>query len=106
MKDREAKFFQWAYAGVVCLAQILLQEANEQLADENDWPAHQKWDELNGSSRSIFLRKARKILGIPDDEFLLIVRSSDVEIDDIYNTDFSERDDEEERSEIDFIGDV
>lgn len=81
--------FRWAYAGVVYLAQIFLQEANDQRQQENEWPAGQTWSEINSTSRSIFLKQARKALGIDNDEFLAAVRSGDYDVDDIYNIEYA-----------------
>ena len=81
--------FRWAYTAVVYLAQILLQGSNDSRENENDWPAGQTWDEINQSSREIFLRKARSILSISHDEFLEPIRSGEIDVDEIFNTNFA-----------------
>lgn len=82
--ERELRNFRWAYSLLLVLAKRHLADANASLSEPNVWPAGQSWDELNGTSHSIFLRKAREEAGIPHDEFLEPVRSGDYDIDDLY----------------------
>ena len=78
-------YFKWAYIGVVYLAQIFF---NRRV---NEWPAGQTWSQLNGTSRSIFLKQAREALGIDHELFLTAVRSGKYDIDDIYETSFDQQ---------------
>jgi hypothetical protein len=72
--EEERRNFHWAYAALVALAKMCLAEANREREGERNWPAGQTWDELNGSSRSIFMQQAREKAGIPRDEFLALVQ--------------------------------
>ena len=59
------------------------------LADDNrtcgdNWPAGQSWDDLGGSSKSVYLHRARELAGIPHADFLAIVRADSDAIEDIY----------------------
>lgn len=81
------QFFRWAYAAIVALAIRRLKQANDEnkaAGEENCWPAGQEWRDLAGSSRASFLRLAREEAGIPNDEFLAVVRSGDIDVDDLY----------------------
>jgi hypothetical protein len=81
--DAERRNFRWAYALLVALAQRHLTDANSS-APAGCWPNGQKWSGLSGSSKAIFLTRAREEAGIPQDEFLAVVRSGAVEVDDLY----------------------
>ena len=74
--------FRWAYAAVCALAVKLLDEDNK-ICGKN-WPAGQSWNDLSGSSKSIFLHRARDLAGIPHDAFLAVVRADSDAIEDIY----------------------
>lgn len=62
------------YAGVVVKAQELLVKANHARPTPDEWPAGQKWTELAGTSKSMFMHQAREALGIDHDAFLKVVR--------------------------------
>lgn len=64
--------FRWLYAAVV-------REAKRELAD-NPWGSHEghEWGDINGTSKSVYLHRARDTLGIPHSEFLALVRSGKV----------------------------
>jgi len=74
--------FRWAYAAVCALAVKILEEDNRTCGD--NWPGGQSWDDLAGSSRSIYLHRARELAGIPHADFLAVVRGDVDEIADIY----------------------
>lgn len=74
--------FRWAYAAVVALAIKLLEEDNKTCGE--NWPAGQTWQDLGGSSRSIYLHRARDLAGIPHDQFLAVVRADGSVTEDIY----------------------
>lgn len=76
--------FRWAYQLLLALAKRRLAEANAAREDDNDWPAGQEWHEMVGSSHSIFLRGAREEAGIPEDAFIRVIRSSECDVDDLY----------------------
>lgn len=61
------------YAKVVDLAKAYLDETNKTCGD--DWPAGSKWDQLAGSSKAIFMTRARKCLLISDEMFLAVIRN-------------------------------
>ena len=75
--------FRWAYAAIVELAKIELEIENS-VAAPGEWPAGQDWDGLGGSSKSIFLHRARERVGIPHDKFLAGIRNGKYDVDDIY----------------------
>ncbi len=77
-----APWFRWAYAAVCALAVKLLEEDNRTCGD--NWPAGQSWDELGGSSKSIYLHRARELAGISHADFLALVRADSEEVEDIY----------------------
>lgn len=81
-KDQAISAFRWAYAAVCALAVKLLEEENKACGE--NWPAGQSWDELGGTSKAVYLRRAREISGIPHDDFLAVVRSDSDAIQDIY----------------------
>jgi len=81
---KERRNFRWAYAAVVALAKERLREANEARESPAEWPAGQEWAALNGSSKSIFMRRAREELGIPHNEFLEGVRGGEYDVDDLF----------------------
>lgn len=85
--EKEEKYFRWAYSLQTELAKKLLAETNASLIAPNDWPAGQEWEDLNGSSRSIFLRQARDLAGIDHTEFLEPIRSGEIDVEDLYGTD-------------------
>jgi hypothetical protein len=82
--SKEERHFRWAYMAVVHVAKQKLAQANAAREDEQNWPAGQEWNDLAGSSKSIFLRQAREELGIPHDEFLEGIRSGDYNVDDLF----------------------
>lgn len=84
LEAENERFFRWAYALLVELAVVELERMNSERTAENNWPAGQEWDDINGSSRSIFLRMAREKAGIDNDEFLAVVRSGRFDVDDLY----------------------
>lgn len=63
--DASRRNLEWAYALMVELAVMNLDEANRTAVD-NEWPRGQSWDDLAGSSRSAFMHIARKSAGITD----------------------------------------
>lgn len=72
---------------MVDVAKGCLAKANAEREDPALWPAGQEWDGLSGSSKSIFMHQARLKLDIPDEPFLAIVRSCEVEgLDEIFGT--------------------
>lgn len=83
-KRASEKHFRWAYALLVELAVVKLAETNTNREAPNNWPCGQEWDDINGSSRSIFLGMARKQAGIDNDDFLATVRSGEFDVDDLY----------------------
>lgn len=83
MSDEE-KYYRWAYKLLVYVAKQELKKLNAKRVNENDWPAGQEWDELGGTSRSIFMKKARGLVGINGDEFLKPIREGKFNVDDIW----------------------
>ena len=81
LTERETTFFRWAYSLLVTLAKEELKKAQN---DDGEWPMRQEWSQLGASSRSIFLFRAREAAGIPDKEFLQIIRAGLVDVDDLY----------------------
>lgn len=82
MSDREIELYRMAYAAHVALAKMLLDAAAN---DRGEWPGRQTWADINGTSRSIFLRKAREASGLSDhDAFLEPIRSGAVDVEDLY----------------------
>lgn len=67
-------YFRWAYAALAELAKDELAKTNRALEDPQFWPCGMSWDQLVGSSQSIFLRKARDRAGIDHAEFLAPIR--------------------------------
>jgi len=68
--DIEREFFRAAYKATWELAQHMLTESNKILEEEgreDEWPAMQEWDDLSGSSQSIFMAAAREELGLLGD---------------------------------------
>lgn len=65
------------------LAKVELESANSE-AEPGEWPAGQEWDELGGSSKAVFLARARKKTGIPDDKFLEGIRNGSYDVDDLF----------------------
>lgn len=63
------------YAGVIVKAKELLTKANQARGDADDWPAGQKWEQLAGTSKSIFMHQAREAIGIDHETFLKVVRA-------------------------------
>ncbi len=61
------------YEQVSSLAHRILREDN--LTCGKNWPAGQEWDQLAGSSKDIFMRRARKALLIDNDAFLSVLRN-------------------------------
>lgn len=82
--ENERRYFRWAYAAIVALAKRHLRDMNDTRQHEKDWPAGQQWEDLGGSSKAIFMRKARDEAGIPDGEFLAVVRGGEVDVDDLF----------------------
>ena len=83
--DNGQTYYRWAYALNVALAKRELEILNMTRDNPNDWPAGQEWDDLAGSSKSIFLKKARNRAGIDHDEFLTPVRSEPFfDVEDMY----------------------
>lgn len=62
------------YAGVVVKANELLVKANHARPSPEEWPAGQKWEELLGTNKLIFMRQAREALGIDHESFLKVVQ--------------------------------
>lgn len=77
-------YFRWAYQFLLALAKRHLAQMNAEREDPKNWPAGQEWYECNSSSHSIFLRAARAEADVPDDEFLEVVRSGVIDVDDLY----------------------
>lgn len=75
LREQAHRYFRWAYALLIALAKTEL--AKDNLTCGKNWPAGQQWDELVGTSHSIYLRRAREIAGIPHDEFLATVRGEE-----------------------------
>lgn len=64
---------EWFLRALIALAKEELAKANK---DHNgNWPAGQEWHELNGTSQSVFMHKARERAGIPHEEYLAWIRS-------------------------------
>ena len=80
--DASGSAFRWAYAAVCALAVKLLEEDNRTCGD--NWPAGQSWDDIGGSSKSIYLHRARELAGIPHADFLAVVRADSDAVEDIY----------------------
>ena len=80
----DTRLFRWLYAAVVNVAKDELRQANEGCG--TNWPMGQTWEQLGGSSRGTFMHAARERLGIPHDEFLAIVRSGAVDVEEIFDT--------------------
>lgn len=81
------QYFRWAYQLLLALAKRRLADANaenEAKGEPNNWPAGQEWHEMVGSSHSIFLRGARNEAGIPEDAFMAVIRSLEIDVDDLY----------------------
>jgi len=75
----EREFFRNAYKATWDLAHHLLEETNSNFIDEereDEWPAMQEWDELSGSSQSIFMDHARKNLGLDPDFHKNLLRTN------------------------------
>ena len=68
----ESEFLE-LYAKVVAKAKQLLEETNKTCG--KNWPAGSKWEDLVGTSKSIFMFSAREALLIDDKHFLEIVRN-------------------------------
>lgn len=66
------KEFIAQYKKVVAKARRELAKDNKTCGD--NWPAGQLWVDLGGSSRAIFMTKARKALGIDEESFKATVR--------------------------------
>ena len=75
--DDQEKYFRWAYRLLIALAKRCQQ-------DEGAMHQGQDWSGIVGSSHSMYLRKAREEAGIPHDEFLGIIRSGKIDVEDIY----------------------
>lgn len=60
------------YKKVVARARRCLAKDNKTCGD--NWPAGQSWWDLAGSSRAIFMTRARKELGIDEETFKATVR--------------------------------
>lgn len=80
---QEETNFRWAYAAIQELAKIELAKMNKEV-EGGEWPAGQEWHELGNSSRSIFMHKARDLLGINHKEFLEGIRNGKYDVEDIY----------------------
>jgi hypothetical protein len=65
--------FLGLYAQVVEKAKALLATDNQTCGD--NWPAGQSWDHLAGTSKSIFMTRARKVLLVDEERFLKTVRN-------------------------------
>lgn len=74
LSEEAEEAFLDVYAGVVVKAKELLVKANHTRPTPDEWPAGQKWTELAGTSKSIFMSKARAILGIDEESFLKTAR--------------------------------
>lgn len=70
----EERNFRWAYAALIELAKVCLEEARDP-EDPHEWPGTQPWDELSSTSQAIFLRAARDKAGIPHEAFLEGIRN-------------------------------
>lgn len=70
---------------MVALAKRHLKDMNGEREHENDWPAGQDWEGLAGSSKSIFMKKARDEANIPHDEFLEGIRNGEYDVDDLFD---------------------
>lgn len=73
----EKKLWEMLYKSQLTLGIKYLEEKNKNRENENDWPIGQKWSELSGSSKAIFLKIAREKSGINHIDYLNILRSSD-----------------------------
>lgn len=82
--SKEERNFRWAYALLVELAKVCLDKANTE-AEPGAWPAGQEWDDLSGTSKSVFLHQARDMAGIPHEEFLAGIRAGEYEVDDLFD---------------------
>lgn len=79
MTSDEEKNFQWAWLALQALAKRCLADSNAN-AEPGCWPAGQEWEDLAGSSQSIFMREARKEAGISEDEFIKALHSCKYEL--------------------------
>lgn len=68
----EAEFID-LYANVVEKAKEILAEDNKTCGD--NWPAGQAWENLAGTSKSIFLGRARAAMEVDSKAFLRTVRN-------------------------------
>jgi len=84
---RETEFFRWAYSLLVVLAKEELKKAHN---DDGEWPMRQEWSQLGGTSRSVFLHRAREAAGIPHDEFLQVIRNGQVDVEDLYDDELAD----------------
>ena len=73
MAQTESEFLEH-YANIVAKAKECLAKANLE-RDPGCWPAGQTWEQLSGSSKSVFMRRACKALGVSRDEYLSVVRN-------------------------------
>lgn len=78
--DLEKQLFEWLWKSQQELAKRCLKDENDTLEREHrtdEWPAMQDWDDLVGSSQAIFLRRARALVQIPDEQYLHIIRNNE-----------------------------
>lgn len=76
--------FRRQYVVVLLQAKGRLRLMNELVGQSGEWPAGQEWASLGGSSRAVFMREAREVLGIDDDTFLEPIREGRVDVQDLY----------------------
>jgi hypothetical protein len=77
MSEEESElYFQWAYRLLIALAKRCQQ-------DEGTMHRGQEWSGLVGTSHSMYLKRARQEAGIPEEEFLDVVRNK-IDVSDIY----------------------
>lgn len=74
--------FRWAYRLLLVLAKRILLESH---TEDRTWPLKMKWSELVSSSHAVFLRMAREEAGIPNREFLELIRNGTYCVDDLYD---------------------
>lgn len=88
LEAERTRYFRWAYAAVVALAKDELEVANA-AAEPGEWPAQQAWEGLGGSSKEVFMRRARARVGIDHEAFLAPVRDGSIDVDNLFNGEVS-----------------
>jgi hypothetical protein len=66
------QLLEWAYALMIELAVKCLDETNRTV-EPGEWPNGQEWENLVGTSRSVFLHKARQLAGINHSEWRAVI---------------------------------